>query len=73
MGSLPNVGHFSFTPLYCWEDGDGCGDDYYDQTEFTEILKTTVLSWAEFLKGRPGAFEQIPKSSEELQWELVTE
>ena len=73
MGSLPNVGHFSFTPLYCWEDGDGCGDDYYDQTEFTEILKTTVLSWVEFLKGRPGAFEQIPKSSDELQWELVTE
>ena len=36
------------------------------------LMGTTILSWLEYLEGRPGAFEQIPKSSAELRWELVT-
>ena len=72
MGSFPNAGHYSFAPLYCFSDGDGCGSGFYPQPEFMELMGTTVLSWLEYLKGRQGAFEQIPKSSTELSWELVT-
>ena len=72
MGSFPNGGHYSFAPLYCFSDGDGCGSDFYPQPDFMNLMGTTILSWLEYLKGRPGAFEQIPKSSAELSWELVT-
>jgi predicted dienelactone hydrolase len=70
-GSFPNAGHYSYTPIYCFGDGDGCGSSYFDQDTFIEIMKTSILSWIEHLRGRPGAIEQLPEESEELAWKLV--
>jgi predicted dienelactone hydrolase len=71
MGSFPNAGHYSYTPIYCTGSGDGCGSDFVDQDWFVESMKTSVLSWVEHVRGRPGALEQLPAESAELSWTLV--
>ena len=69
LGDFDNVGHLSFCPIYCWYPVDGCGAAYYDQDDFTQLIRTTVLSWIEHNRGRPGALEQIPEQSG--VWTLV--
>ena len=69
LGDFDNVGHYSMCPIYCWYPGDGCGAAYYDQDDFIQLLGTTVLSWIEHNRGRPGALEQIPEQSG--VWTLV--
>ena len=64
------VGHFSFTPIYCSGVGDGCGDAFYDQDALVEVLRTSVLSWLEHTRGRPGAIEQLPEGDALLTWQL---
>ncbi len=73
MGSFPNAGHYSFTPIYCssWAHEDGCGPDFIDADLFTGIVKTSVLAALEHVRGRSGAIEQMPAESEELAWEMV--
>jgi predicted dienelactone hydrolase len=72
LASYANAGHFSYTPLYCsFYSSNGCGSNYVDQDIFVEMMKTTVLSWLEYLRGREGAFEQLPEYSGELTWDIV--
>jgi len=71
LGAFDNVGHYSFTPIYCWGWGDGCGPYYFDQDTFVAMVKPTVLSWIEHIRGREGAIEQIPEYAGEVTWTLV--
>lgn len=73
LGSLPNAGHMSYTPIYCWSNGNGCGPDYVDQDALVEVLKTSVTSWLEYIRGVDGALEQLPEFKGELIWDLVEE
>jgi hypothetical protein len=69
LGDFEDVGHLSFCPIYCWSPGDGCGPGNYDQDDFISLTRTTVLSWIEHIRGRPGAIEQIPE--QDGAWTLV--
>jgi len=72
LGDFENAGHYSFTPIYCATSGDGCGSNFFDQDEFTDLVQTAVLSWAEYTRGRAGAQQQIPGDIPgELSWTLV--
>jgi hypothetical protein len=71
LANFPNAGHYSYTPIYCFGDVNGCGSDFVDQDWFIQTLKTMVLSWVETVRGRPGALEQLPVASDELSWSLV--
>ena len=44
-----------------------------DQDDFVEVVKTSVLSFIEHIRGRPGAFEQMPIDKSEYSWEMVKE
>ena len=71
LADFTGVGHYSFTPIYCWSSGDGCGEGYYDQDDFIAVIKTTVIAWLEHIRDRPGAIDQLPESSDALTWTLV--
>ncbi len=72
LADFSNVGHYSFTPIYCAGEGDGCGGSYFDQGEFTDLVGTAVIAWAEHTRGVAGALEQIPGDIPgELTWTLV--
>jgi len=71
LGDFDNVGHYSFTPIYCAGYGDGCGPAFFDQDTFVEMTKTSVISWVEYLRGREGALEQVPAYSGEVTWTLT--
>ena len=71
MGSFPNGGHFSFTPIYCSSWGDGCGTSFIEPEEFVPILRTSVLATLEHIRGRSGALAQLVPASDELSWALV--
>ena len=71
LADLANVGHFSFTPIYCVSDGDGCGETYLDQDIAANFIQTTVLSWIEYLEGSEDAIEQLPDLGSEVDWTIV--
>jgi predicted dienelactone hydrolase len=73
LGAFPNAGHLTWHPIYCWSNGNGCGPDYVDQDDATEVLKTSVTAWLEHLRGKEGAIEQLSKLGSELSWDLVEE
>jgi len=71
LGDFDNAGHLSYTPIYCFVPGDGCGSSFIDQDLFTDLLATTVLSWAEYLRGDDSALDQLPGELDgELTWSI---
>jgi predicted dienelactone hydrolase len=73
LGSFANAGHYSFTPIYCTGDGDGCGDGFVDSDVLTGAVGTAVMAFLGHLRGEEGAIEQLPEVASELSWELVLE
>jgi predicted dienelactone hydrolase len=72
LGDIDRGGHLSFTPIYCqFVTTDGCGIDFIALDTFTDALKTAVISWLEYLNGRPGAIDQIQDYPGELTWTLT--